>query len=88
MLETTMIEPFFPMATVVYFQCVFAAITVILVAGSLLGQMSFMAWMLFVPLSLNLSYTVGAFSIWEREENWDGDGNEACPDRCGGNWIW
>ncbi|XP_047071464.1 ammonium transporter 3 member 2 [Lolium rigidum] len=63
-LETAMIEPFFPMATVVYFQCVFAAITVILVAGSLLGRMSFMAWMLFVPLWLTFSYTVGAFSVW------------------------
>ncbi|VAH97261.1 unnamed protein product [Triticum turgidum subsp. durum] len=63
-LETAMVEPYFPMATVVYFQCVFAAITLILVAGSLLGRMSFLAWMLFVPLWLTFSYTVGAFSVW------------------------
>ncbi|EMS54570.1 Ammonium transporter 3 member 2 [Triticum urartu] len=64
-LETAMVEPYFPMATVVYFQCVFAAITLILVAGSLLGRMSFLAWMLFVPLWLTFSYTVGAFSWFD-----------------------
>jgi Amt family ammonium transporter len=47
------------MATLVYFQFVFAAITLILLAGSLLGRMNFMAWMLFVPLWLTFSYTVG-----------------------------
>ncbi|KAJ3677883.1 hypothetical protein LUZ60_001686 [Juncus effusus] len=63
-METAMIEPFYPMASMVYFQCVFAAITLILTAGSLLGRMNFRAWMLFVPLWLTFSYTVGAFSIW------------------------
>jgi Amt family ammonium transporter len=62
--ETAAVEPLYPMATVVYFQCVFAAITLILVAGSLLGRMSFLAWMIFVPLWLTFSYTVGAFSLW------------------------
>ncbi|KAK9948324.1 hypothetical protein M0R45_003905 [Rubus argutus] len=55
-----------PKADYVYFQFVFAAITVILLAGSLLGRMNFYAWMLFVPMWLTLSYTVGAFSIWGR----------------------
>ena len=54
----------FSMATLVYFQFVFAAITLILIAGSLLGRMNFLAWMLFVPLWLTFSYTVGAFSVW------------------------
>ena len=54
----------FPMATLVYFQFVFAAITVIILAGSVLGRMSFKAWMIFVPLWMTLVYTVGAFSIW------------------------
>ena len=54
----------FPLSTMVYFQFVFAAITVILMAGAFLGRMSFKAWMVFVPLWLTLSYTVGAFSIW------------------------
>ncbi|KAH9289689.1 hypothetical protein KI387_033806, partial [Taxus chinensis] len=54
----------FPVATMVYFQFVFAAITPILLAGSLLGRMNFHAWMLFVPLWLTFSYTVGAFSVW------------------------
>lgn len=56
--------PFYPMATHVYFQFVFAAITLVLLAGSVLGRMSFRAWMLFVPLWLTCSYTVGAFSLW------------------------
>ncbi|APZ42204.1 ammonium transporter [Acidihalobacter ferrooxydans] len=54
----------FPMSAMVYFQFVFAAITLILIAGSVLGRMSFLAWMLFVPAWLTLSYTVGAFSLW------------------------
>jgi Amt family ammonium transporter len=54
----------FPMATLVYFQFVFAAITVVILAGSVLGRMSFKAWMIFVPLWMTLVYTVGAFSLW------------------------
>jgi len=54
----------FPQSTMIYFQFVFAAITVILVAGSYLCRMNFYAWMLFVPLWLTFSYSVGAFSIW------------------------
>lgn len=48
----------------VYFQFVFAAITLVLIAGSYLGRMNFFAWMLFVPLWLTFSYVVGAFSLW------------------------
>ena len=54
----------FPMSTMVYFQFVFAAITVILMAGAFLGRMNFRAWMVFVPLWITLSYTVGAYSVW------------------------
>ncbi|CAM6093414.1 unnamed protein product [Calypogeia fissa] len=54
----------YPMATMVYFQFVFAAITLVLIAGSLLGRMNFLAWMMFVPLWLTCSYTIGAFSLW------------------------
>lgn len=54
----------FPLSTMVYFQFVFAAITVVILAGSLLGRMNFMAWMLFVPLWVTFSYTIGAYSIW------------------------
>lgn len=54
----------FPTATMVFFQFVFAAITLILIAGALLGRMNFFAWMLFVPLWLTFSYTICAFSIW------------------------
>ncbi|CAL1378674.1 unnamed protein product [Linum trigynum] len=57
-------EPFYPMATLVYFQFTFAAITMILLAGSVLGRMNIRAWMAFVPLWLVFSYTVGAFSLW------------------------
>ncbi|KAK9273095.1 hypothetical protein L1049_017902 [Liquidambar formosana] len=54
----------FPNATMVFFQFVFAAITLILIAGAVLGRMNFYAWMLFVPLWLTFSYTFGAYSIW------------------------
>ena len=54
----------FPMATMMFFQFVFAAITVIILAGSLIGRMSFKAWMIFVPVWMTFVYTVGAFSIW------------------------
>ncbi|CAK9195347.1 unnamed protein product [Sphagnum troendelagicum] len=56
--------PFYPMATMIYFQFVFAAITLILLAGSVLGRMNFIAWMLFVPLWVTFSYSIGAFSLW------------------------
>jgi len=54
----------FPMATMMFFQFVFAAITVVILAGSLLGRMNFKAWIIFVPIWMTLIYTVGAFSIW------------------------
>lgn len=62
--ETAVIAPFYPMASMVWFQCVFAAITLIILAGSVLGRMNIKAWMAFVPLWLTFSYTVGAFSLW------------------------
>ncbi|MFY9695834.1 MAG: ammonium transporter [Xanthobacteraceae bacterium] len=54
----------FPMGTLMYFQFVFAAITVIILAGSVLGRMNFTAWMIFCPVWMTLVYTVGAFSLW------------------------
>ena len=51
-------------AAMIYFQFVFAAITPILIAGSVFGRMNFKAWMVFVPAWSSLVYTVGAFSIW------------------------
>lgn len=54
----------FPMATLMFFQFVFAAITVIILGGSVLGRMSFKAWMIFCPVWMTLVYTVGAFSLW------------------------
>jgi len=54
----------FPMATLIFFQFVFAAITVIILAGAVLGRMNFTAWMIFCPVWMTLVYTVGAFSIW------------------------
>lgn len=54
----------FPMATMVYFQFVFAAITLVIMAGGFLGRMNFTAWMIFVPIWLTFSYTIGAFSLW------------------------
>jgi Amt family ammonium transporter len=54
----------FPMASLIFFQFVFAAITVIILAGSVLGRMNFTAWMIFCPVWMTLVYTVGAFSLW------------------------
>jgi Amt family ammonium transporter len=51
-------------SAMIYFQFVFAAITPILIAGSVLGRMNFKAWMLFVPLWTSLVYTVNAFMLW------------------------
>jgi len=54
----------FPMATMVFFQFVFAAITVIILLGSVLGRMNFKAWMIFVPVWVSIIYPIGAFSLW------------------------
>ncbi len=63
-LPTAAVTQQFPQAAMVYFQFVFAAITVVLIAGSYLCRMNFAAWMIFVPLWVTFSYTIGAFSIW------------------------
>lgn len=64
LLPTAALSAAYPMSTMIYFQYVFAAITIVLLAGALLGRMNFVAWMVFVPLWITFSYTVGAFSIW------------------------
>lgn len=48
----------------VFFQYAFAAVTVILLVGSVLARMSIKAWLAFVPLCITFSYSVGAYSIW------------------------
>ncbi|XP_077221203.1 ammonium transporter 2 member 3-like [Tasmannia lanceolata] len=58
---------YLPAAAYVFFEFAFAAITVILLAGSLLGRMNFYAWMIFVPLWVTFSYTIGAYSIWSEK---------------------
>jgi len=63
-LPTSQVSANFPLSTMVYFQFVFAAITLVIMAGAFLCRMNFIAWMIFVPLWLTLSYTVGAFSLW------------------------
>lgn len=54
----------FSQASLIYFQFVFAAITPILILGSVLGRINFKAWMLFVPLWSTLVYSVNAFLLW------------------------
>ncbi len=63
-LPTSGITANFPMSTMVYFQFVFAAITLVIIAGALLGRTNFKAWIVFVPLWLTFSYCVTAYSIW------------------------
>src|SRR3984885_11638175 len=53
-----------PQSSVAYFQFVFAAITPILFIGSVLGRVSFKAWMVFVPLWITFAYAVNAFLLW------------------------
>jgi Amt family ammonium transporter len=57
-------EFLFPQSTLAYFQIVFAAITPILMLGSVLGRFNFKAWIPFVLLWTLLIYTVNAFLIW------------------------
>ncbi len=54
----------FPTSSLVYFQFVFAAITPILMLGSVLGRINFKAWLVFVPLWISGVYVVNAFLIW------------------------
>jgi Amt family ammonium transporter len=52
------------MATMVYFQFVFAAITPIILFGAILGRVSFKAWAVFVPCWTTFIYSIGAYSLW------------------------
>jgi Amt family ammonium transporter len=61
---TTMPDLHFSGSAMIYFQFVFAAITPILIAGSLFGRMNFKAWMLFVPIWSVIVYSIGAFALW------------------------
>ncbi len=54
----------FPKSALVYFQFVFAAITPILMLGSILGRVNFKAWIPFVALWTTFVYAVNAFLIW------------------------
>jgi len=54
----------FPTSSLVYFQFVFAAITPILMLGSVLGRINFKAWIPFVLLWITVVYTIDAFLIW------------------------
>jgi Amt family ammonium transporter len=62
--ELAELEFKFPTSTLAYFQIVFAAITPILMLGSVLGRINFKAWIPFVALWTVLVYTVNAFMIW------------------------
>src|SRR3954454_12621709 len=62
--EYAELEFSFPQSTLAYFQIVFAAITPILMLGSVLGRINFKAWIPFVILWTSLIYTVNAFLIW------------------------
>ena len=54
----------FPTSSLAYFQFVFAAITPILMLGSVLGRVNFKAWIPFVLLWITCVYVVNAFLIW------------------------
>jgi ammonium transporter, Amt family len=54
----------FPVATLAYFQFVFAAITPLLFVGGLVGRLKFKAWLLIVPLWITFVYCVNAALLW------------------------
>jgi ammonium transporter, Amt family len=54
----------FSETTLAYFQFVFAAITPLLFLGSVVGRMSFKAWLIFVPLWSTFAYSINAFLLW------------------------
>jgi Amt family ammonium transporter len=54
----------FPTSTLAYFQFVFAAITPLLALGSVLGRVSFKAWIPYVLIWITVVYGVNAFLIW------------------------
>jgi ammonium transporter, Amt family len=54
----------FPQSSLVYFQFVFAAITPILMLGSVLGRVNFKAWIPFVILWASCVYPINAFLLW------------------------
>ncbi len=54
----------FPQSSLGYFQFVFAAISPLLMLGSVLGRVNFKAWIPFVLLWITCVYTVNAFLIW------------------------
>jgi Amt family ammonium transporter len=64
LLPTVSEEIEFPQSTLAYFQIVFAAITPILMLGSVLGRINFKAWIPFVALWTVFCYTINAFLIW------------------------
>ena len=62
--EYSELEFAFPTSTLAYFQIVFAAITPLLMLGSVLGRINFKAWIPFVALWTVFVYTINAFLIW------------------------
>jgi Amt family ammonium transporter len=54
----------FPESSLVYFQFVFAAITPILMLGSVIGRVNYKAWIPFVLLWITFVYAIDAFLIW------------------------
>jgi Amt family ammonium transporter len=54
----------FPMASLAYFQFVFAGITPLLMLGSVLGRINLKAWVPFVALWSTVIYSVNAFLLW------------------------
>jgi Amt family ammonium transporter len=60
-----LMPPFnFSQSALFYFQFVFAAITPLLWLGSVIGRMSFKAWLVVVPLWTSIVYSADAFMLW------------------------
>ncbi|KAE8696260.1 putative nucleotide binding protein [Hibiscus syriacus] len=70
---TSMIMPLYPMASMVWFQCVFAAITLTYLPDRC-WEDDIKAWMAFVPLWLTFSYTVAHLACLDRDRKKTGRG--------------
>ncbi|MGZ4903484.1 MAG: ammonium transporter [Halobacteriota archaeon] len=63
-LESQALYGSIPMSVYAMFQLTFAAITVALISGALIGRLKFGAWMLFIPLWLTFVYLPIAHWVW------------------------
>ena len=58
------LAPTIPITIYAAFELVFAAITVALISGAVVGRMKFKAWLVFVPLWITIVYVPISHLVW------------------------